>query len=72
MFLFTDCIDSGYQNGSGEYVHQDTDSGKALKNRMKDQQEQYRDEQKKESIFKTGLDYDVTKFFNHLRLIIRI
>ncbi len=56
MFFSTDCINSGYQSGSDEYVHQDADSGKAFNDRIKDQQAQYRDEQEKESTFKTGLE----------------
>ena len=67
MFFFTDCIDSGYQSGSQEYVRQDTDFYKASKDRNKDQYAQYRDEQEKEFTFKTGLDQDVTKFFNHFK-----
>ena len=67
MLFFADCIDSGYQSGSKEYVRQDTDSCKASKDRNKDQQAQYRDEQEKEFTFKTGLDYDITKIFNHFK-----
>ena len=65
MFFFTDCIDSGYQSSSKDYVRQDTDSCKAFKDRNNDQQAQYRDEQEKEFTFKTGMDYGVTKSFNH-------
>jgi len=65
MFFFTDCIDTGYQSGSKDYVRQDTDSCKAFKDRNNDQQAQYRDEQEKEFTFKTGMDYGVTKSCNH-------
>jgi len=52
MLFFADSADTRYQNGSDECVHQDANPDKSLKDRSKNQQAQYRDEQEKESVFK--------------------
>ncbi len=52
MLFFADSVDTRYQNGSDECVHQDTNSDKTSKDRIKDQQAQYIDEEEKKSVFK--------------------